>query len=376
MRSSDSSLSSVASTARCPVALWILLLVASWPQGVAAQDSATCAGPDTTMDAGVLEPDPRLPPLRDRPTKVVGGLFVKQIRDIDAVSNSFMFRGAITATWCDPRVAFDPEVEGHSERVFIGPEAEAEVQRRWAARGFPVNQAEQITITERFHRYRHDGTVNAEINFSVRLATNFDLRRFPFDRQELQLVVESFTWDTSQLEFVADESATGFAAEFEIPEWTIRDVRAHVETVDVRRSSEPFSRLILTIDIERKTGFYLWKVLLPLLIIVALSWSVFWMTDDKFGIRVRASATGILTVVAYQFVANESLPRVAYLTVMDKIMVVSFLLLAITVVESFLVSRHQQERPEQALRIDRISRWLFPLTYAILLTAIVQTVVG
>jgi len=46
------------------------------------------------------------------------------------------------------------------------------------------------------------------------------------------------------------------------------------------------------------------------------------------------------------------------------------------VVESFLVSRHQQDRPEQALRIDRISRWLFPLTYAILLTAIVQTVVG
>jgi hypothetical protein len=356
-----------------PAALVTLLLLLVAPlQATAAREAATCA----TDPAARLEPDARLPPDPQRPTEVVGGLFVEQIRDIDAVSNSFMFRGAITATWCDPRVAFDPQAEGREEKVFIGEEAAAEALRSWRAQGFPVNAVDAVQVTERVFRHRYDGTVTGEVNLSVRLATNFDLWRFPFDHQSLQMIIESFTWDASQVVFVADESATGFAADFEIPEWTIEDVRAHVEQVEVRRSSEPFSRFVLTIDIERKTGFYLWKVLLPLLAIVALSWAVFWMPDERFGVRVRATATGILTVVAYQFVANESLPRVAYLTLMDKIMVVSFLLLAVTVLESFLVSRYHNDEPDRALRIDRTSRWLFPLSYVILLTLIIQTVNG
>jgi hypothetical protein len=376
MRSSGSEFSTINRSALRGAACLTLLVLITWMPDALAQVPASCAGPDAADSVGALEPDARLPPYPTRPTEVVGGLFVKQIRDIDAVSNSFIFRGAITARWCDPRVAFDPALEGREEKVFIGEAAAAEALRSWRAQGFPVNSVDAAQVTERVFRHRHDGTVTGEVNLAVRLATNFDLRRFPFDRQSLQLIIESFTWDASQVVFVADESATGFAADFEIPEWTIEDVRAHVKTVDVRRSSEPFSRFVLTIDIKRKAGFYLWKVLLPLLAIVALSWAVFWMTDERFGVRVRASATGILTVVAYQFVANESLPRVAYLTVMDKIMLVSFVLLAITVLESFLVSRHQADDPERALAIDRVSRWLFPVSYVVLLTLIAQTGAG
>jgi hypothetical protein len=91
------------------------------------------------------------------------------------------------------------------------------------------------------------------------------------------------------------------------------------------------------------------------------------MVDERFGIRVRTSATGILTVVAYQFVAGQNLPRVGYLTLIDKIMVISFLLLAITVLESYIVSRYGEDERDQAHRIDETARWLFPLTYATLI---------
>ena len=107
---------------------------------------------------------------------------------------------------------------------------------------------------------------------------------------------------------------------------------------------------------------------LPLLLIVILSWSVFWMKDENFAGRTRVSSTGILTIVAYQFAIGNTLPRVPYLTFMDEVMIVSFTLIGVTVVESLLVANaKEQGDTATALRIDRTCRWLFPLVYGAIL---------
>ena len=183
--------------------------------------------------------------------------------------------------------------------------------------------------------------------------------------------MESYLWDHDQLQLIHDETISGFSDEISIPEWNIEAVNGHVSEVAVMRSDKPFSLYILEIEIARKPGFYLWKVFLPLIVIVALSWSVFWMTDERFSARSRISATGVLTVVAYQFIFAESLPRVGYLTLLDQVMIGSFGLLAVTVLESLLVDRANRHDPAKAIRIDHTSRWLFPAVYAVMLATIV-----
>ena len=64
---------------------------------------------------------------------------------------------------------------------------------------------------------------------------------------------------------------------------------------------------------------------------------------------------------------GEDLPRIGYLTLLDKVMIVSFLLLAVTVVQSLIVSRYQDDDMPRAKRIDRASRLIFPGTYVLLL---------
>jgi hypothetical protein len=184
--------------------------------------------------------------------------------------------------------------------------------------------------------------------------------------------VESASWNRDQVRLVPNVSHTGFSEDFELPEWRILEVTNHVEAVSVIRSDVLFDRSVVAIEIARESGFYLWKVMLPLFIIVAISWSVFWMSDERFAGRSRISATGVLTIVAYQFVMAEDLPRVAYLTVMDKIMILSFGLLAVTVLESLFVSRHP-EGSEEAHRIDRRSRWAFPLAFTVLIGLVFVT---
>ena len=348
--------------------LMILLSAAASPALGAGETGLDCNGEPKQP----APPDADLLAMPDRvPFPITAGLFVEDLRDIDAVTDSFRFRGVVRVAWCDPRQAFDPAAAGVDEKQYFGPEAEKiQASSLWTARGFPVNQVDSFQITERVLRIHHNGQVTANINLTVRLSSPFDLRRFPFDTQLLRFHIESFTFNEEQVVFVADNSMTGFADDFQIPEWTITDVRAHVDSVDVSRSFKPHSRLVLTMEIDRQSGFYVWKVMLPLLIIVALSWSVFWMPEEKFGIRVRTTATGILTIVAYQFVAGQALPRLGYLTLMDKIMVGSFVLLGVTVLESYIVSRFDEDQRDAALAVDRTARWLFPLAYAAMIGAI------
>jgi hypothetical protein len=318
-------------------------------------------------DRASVSPNP------DGPMLVGLAFFVTELRDIDAVRDEYSFRGYVRSTWCDPSLAFDPDEVGSDERVFFGALVDQEFQRMWSPGGFPVDAVGRMEVMDRVLRVGHDGTVQNNINISLRVAADFDLQRFPFDRQRLELAVESFRWSAKDLVMVADPEATGFAQDFSIPEWRIEGVGTRVESSNALRSSEPLSRLVLEIDVARRWGFYLWKILLPLVIIVALSWSIFWMTDESVAGRTRITATGVLTIVAYQFVVGEALPRIAYLTLLDKVMVVSFVLLAFTVVQSLIVSRYQGIDMPRAKRVDRISRLLFPGTYLLLLLLVVMT---
>jgi hypothetical protein len=144
------------------------------------------------------------PPNPDGPTTVGVGFFVNDIRGIDPVRDEFQFRGYVRVLWCDPRLAFEPEIEGQSELVFTGEGAEKQSKQMWLASGYPVNKVGELEFSERVLRIRRDGTIEQSINVSVPLATHFDLRRFPIDRQILELQVESYLWNRDQLQFVHD----------------------------------------------------------------------------------------------------------------------------------------------------------------------------
>ena len=103
-----------------------------------------------------------------------------------------------------------------------------------------------------------------------------------------------------------------------------------------------------------------------------LSWSVFWMDQSSLGDRISVSFIGILTVVAYQFILSEILPRISYLTLMNGFLNMSFFVVCASVVVSLWVGsldRHGQTATGD--RIDRRCRWIFPVVYFGLLLLVV-----
>ena len=305
------------------------------------------------------------PPNSDGVTPVDIGLYVIDISNVNSVENTYRLEGLIDLVWCDPRL------KSKQNQTFLEEDAVLKIGRIWWPSITFVNE-----VGEYFRKNEEliifaNGTVQYKEKFSAELKSFFDLTKFPFDEQTLSVAIESFAWDENFLKLRVDKQKIGFSSSLNLPEWEIGDLETKVSHNLEVRSRVPFSKFLMQIKLIRKPGFYLWKVIIPLMILVIISWSVFWMAEESLADRISFSLTGILTVVAYQFLISENLPNISYLTLIDAILSLSFVAIALTVAENIIVNwLNMSNLKFMAIKVDRICQFAFPTTYVFLLFAI------
>lgn len=332
--------------------------VAACAQRSAAPPAATPAPHSGSHAVSVF------PPSLTESTLVDLGLFIIDISQVDAVENTFKIQGLLDLVWCDPRLAFDAAAAGGSEKIYLEQNALRETTEIWWPDPDFVNQTEPREIENVVLVVRADGTVDYQEQFVTTLKSRFDLRRFPFDRQRLSVEIESFVWTAHVMRFHEEAQKIGFDEEFEIPEWHVRSVHSSVVSRQEVRDRDVFSEFLLEIELQRHPGYYIWKLILPLALLVVASWVVFWLTDWLVNRRLGLAFRGVLIVVAFQFVIAGDLPKVSYLTFMDSFLMLSFLMMMLTIGQNTIVSHYYlKERQGRAHRVDAVSRWLFPLLY-------------
>src|SRR5262249_44759040 len=119
---------------------------------------------------------------------------------------------------------------------------------------------------------------------------------------------------------------------------------------------------------RRRAGAYVYQFGIPLTFIVCMSWAAFWMAPEQFGPRQGVAVTSILTVIAYRFVLANELPKVAYLTRFDYLLLGCTTLVFLVLVE--VVTAHwfmTHGHPERAWRLDVGARGVFPALFLILI---------
>ena len=130
-------------------------------------------------------------------------------------------------------------------------------------------------------------------------------------------------------------------------------------------------KVVHGIEIERNSLYFLTKIFLPILIILGLSFSVMWIKPNQLQSRLTVSVVCFLALITYTFIIDKDLPKLDYLTVMDYIILVSYLFAAIPTIESVSISK--QENNEKAEYIDRNYRILLPIIYISISCLIILT---
>ena len=338
---------------------YVFAMIALLTQVVFAQQDSTSGS--TSVEAALGLPNQELPVV------VKTSFHLQDISDVSDQNETFQFTGVLTLTWKDERQAFDPAKEDLKEKVYQGSYQVDEIAPSWYPQVILANQSGLYDKSGTILRVRPDGTSTLIETVSGIAKTDLFLRRYPFDSQRLQAVFEVVGFNRKEVVLEPDVSQVDHRPYLaKLPQWRVRDISVSGDEQLPERliKGEASSLFVVNIDVKRKYVFALRLIVMPLAIMVMLSWSVFWMERSSLGDRINVSFIGILTAVAYQIVVADALPHIAYITLINIFLNVSFWLMCASVVINLWVGGlDKQGRSIEGDRLDRRCRWLFPLVY-------------
>ena len=165
-----------------------------------------------------------------------------------------------------------------------------------------------------------------QTNGTYIIQNDFKLQTFPFDKQILKIAYLS-TNDIDDYEMTNKwntySAMNYFLKNQNINGWDIKGFNLY-NTIEEDEQDMFVSTAVIEIQIERQHGYYIYKVLIPILLILLVCWSVVWVDPKELEARLTITIVCLLSLIAYNFVIDSELPKLEYLTVMDWIILVSY----------------------------------------------------
>ena len=122
---------------------------------------------------------------------------------------------------------------------------------------------------------------------------------------------------------------------------------------------------------RRNVSYYILKVILPLVLIVMMSWSVFWTEPTNSNTQFSIAVTSMLTLIAYRFAVDTQLPRLPYMTRLDAFFLISTLLVFLSLIEVLVTTiLDNNQQVARAKKLDRYCRVIVPAIFIIASIAI------
>ena len=158
--------------------------------------------------------------------------------------------------------------------------------------------------------------------------TNFDLRNFPFDKQTLVMYLVDGKYELEKEQLVVSEYSkrvlNDFSEKNSINGWNIISNRLTYSPYKGPNDVYHYDGVKFEIEIERKHSYYLYKVIIPILLILMVCWSSLWVTPREIESRLTITIVCLLSLIAYNFVIDKELPKLEYLTILDWIILTSY----------------------------------------------------
>jgi len=294
---------------------WLAVLLAGLSLGAAT----ACGGDDESAGEQIsMEVLGTLTPADDpasTASEVKVGLYGVNAYDLDVAANTFYLSGYMWLRWSgdiDPTASLEI----------------ANVVEEWGLIITPLSEEPEVLSNG-------DNTITLRVQ--GRFFQPFDMRDYPLDKQELTLIIEDSTNPEDVVVFVPDAESSGLDANFKVPGWKLNGLTSERLTHDYgttfgseMANASKFSALKLSVQIERVKNLFLWKLLLPVLLVLGTNWLALILHPRLIDVRTAMPATALLTTVFLQQSSLDALPQVSSLVLMDLIYVVAYILIVVT----------------------------------------------
>lgn len=176
-----------------------------------------------------------------------------------------------------------------------------------------------------------DGTVHTSRRLSFNSFCPMKMRFYPFDIQECNLSVETYSYNKDYVNLHWD-GVKGDDKNLYIQDFS----RVKILLYQEREASSlygKFNRLTMSLKLYRNLALHVLRDFFPCILIVMLSWVGFWIDDNSIPARVSLGITTVLTIVTFTNNVKKNSPSAGLFRSLDCYMLVCNLFVFASVVE-------------------------------------------
>ena len=145
--------------------------------------------------------------------------------------------------------------------------------------------------------------------------------------------------------------------------WSLGDIDYETWSYVDKTDNKPYTGFYLYINIKRLTSYYIYKIILPIIFILIISWSVFWIRGSQLEAKVNVTIVCLLSLIAYNFIIDEDIPKLPYLTFMDTFILVSYFYTGIATILCVYSYLKKLQTGKDISVVDRYARFVGPISY-------------
>ncbi len=296
-------------------------------------------------------------------TPVSVSIYVIDIEYIDNLRQNFTADFMVVTRWKDERL------KGENKTM--------KLDDLWWPNTAVLNGRDLSSLMPKRAQISEDGSILYRQRYYGKMACRLDLKNFPFDEQVLPFSVITLGNSPEQIELSFLHDFSGSIEKFSNADWDIGTGSGFVDVFKAYSSNKSHKEFSLPIthfsfNAKRHVFYYIWKVIIPLMVIVMMSWAAFYFEPEQIAPQIGLAATSILTLIAFLFSLGKILPPIAYLTKIDYYVYSSLALVFLAFTEAvFTIKLSTKGNTLMAKKIDRYSRWIFPLIFLMILVLFV-----
>ena len=216
----------------------------------------------------------------------------------------------------------------------------------------------------------------SNFNGQVKIKNNFDLRNFPFDKQkivfnfseteDIEVWIQPYDSVYSNLDMLKNENL--------INGWKLVNYRVLGKNYQEQRffNDVYLNGLNIVLEVERESSYYVYKIILPILLILMVCWSVMWITPKELESRLTVTIVCLLSLIAYNFVIDSEIPKLEYLTIMDWIIFTSYVFATIPNFLCIISHKLYATNRKLCFKIENKAKYLGPTSYIIIVLLIIS----
>ena len=209
----------------------------------------------------------------------------------------------------------------------------------------------------------------------AQLIHQWDVTKFPFDKQVLRIEMEDTQLDTSRLVYLADQTNSKVDTAGNSKEWCIesfqvkQNFRTYATTYGnpVLSGKSSYPGVVAAITIRRNNSWIkLIKLLTGVYVAFLITCIVFFVSNESQDSRFCLCVGGIFAAIGNKYIVESVVPSSTSNTLMDNVHTLTFVfILLITIVMVVSLRWYQSEDPRTKRKSHLLDKWAFFLFTAL-----------